>query len=537
MTCLRSFSRFVVVWLTLAGVSAAAIPAGWIALRYDPPTAGQQKGHWILVKAPEDGLSSWWSDEELAKIVANDPSYVKQLETDWNPESHPVADAAEAKLLAAELARYWGGDVPQANYWAHGAMVRRGSTLEAYRWTQDGLGQRTALEQSGKRPRIPAAAHDPDPVDQRYDNQTDVVTYGDRWGDHLLSGTLDHVYRAERNKTRRKHHPNPPPAGEVTQKTKATVKACREASLKAEMGVFENYVRGWGGLTAQSVSFGLPPNCVVDPGPPTPIVNPQKVYTACDGSTHSTQAAANAVQCTTNPPITNPPTTTTPPTTTNPPKPYTACDGTKHVTQAAAKAVQCTHNPPITNPPTTTTPPTTTNPPITNPPTTTTPPTTTNPPTTNPGCTISWLCGNDPDPNDPDLDPDLDPDTDPVTPDPDPDGGGNGGNGGGNGDDGGGDGGGTPPLPPPVTPPSGPDKPVVKFSDCLGDEHDTQAEANAVNCDPEYTACDGSLHDTQDAADAVDCSQKERQRILHDLTCEGSVEGTTGQCDDLIITP
>ena len=296
MTCLRSFSRFVVVWLTLAGVSAAAIPAGWIALRYGPPSGADQKGHWILVKAPEDGLSSWWSDAELAKIVANDPSYVKQLETDWNPESHPVADAAEAKLLAAELARYWGGDVPQANYWAHGAMVRRASTLEAYRWEQDGLGQRTALEQSGERPRIPAVALDPNPVDQRYGNQTDVVTYGDRWGDHLLSGTLDHVYRAERNKARRKHHPNPPPAGEVTQKTKETVQACREASLKAEMGVFENYVRGWGGLTAQSVSFGLPPNCVVDPGPPTPIVNPQKVYTACDGSTHSTQAAANAVQ-------------------------------------------------------------------------------------------------------------------------------------------------------------------------------------------------------------------------------------------------
>ncbi len=502
MTCLRSFSRFVVVWLTLAGVSTAAIPAGWIALRYDPPPAGQQKGHWILVKAPEDGLSSWWSDTELAKIVANDPSYVKQLETDWNPESHPVADAAEAKLLAAELARYWGGDVPQANYWAHGAMVRRGSTLEAYRWTQDGQGQRTALEQSGERPRIPAAALDPDPVDQRYNNQTDVVTYGDRWGDHLLSGTLDHVYRAERNKARRKHHPNPPPAGEVTQKTKATVQACREASLKAEMGVFENYVRGWGGLAAQSVSFGLPANCVVDPGPPTPIVNPQKVYTACDGSTHASQAAAKAVQCTTNPPITNPPTTTTPPTTTNPP--------------------------------------------ITNPPTTTTPPTTTNPPTTNPGCTISWLCGNDPDP-------------DPVTPDPDPN---YGGNGGGNGDGGGGDGDGggtppetheacdgsihttqaaadavvcTPPPPPPVVV-EPPDKPQ-QFYDCNGDLRDTQAEADAVSCDPEYTACDGSLHDTQAAADAVDCSQQERQRILHDLTCEGSVDGTTGQCDDLIITP
>ncbi len=512
MTCLRSFSRFVVVWLTLAGVSTAAIPAGWIALRYDPPPAGQQKGHWILVKAPEDGLSSWWSDTELAKIVANDPSYVKQLETDWNPESHPVADAAEAKLLAAELARYWGGDVPQANYWAHGAMVRRGSTLEAYRWTQDGLTQRTALEQSGERPQIPAAAHDPDPVDQRYNNQTDVVTYGDRWGDHLISGTLDHVYRAERNKARRQHHPNPPPSGEVTQKTKATVQSCREASLKAEMGVFENYVRGWGGLAAQSVSFGLPANCVVDPGPPTQIVNPPKVYTACDGSTHSTPSAANAVQCTTNPPITNPPTTTTPPTTTNPPT----------TNPPTTTTPPTTTNPPTTNPPTTTTPPTTTNPPIANPPTTTTPPTTTNPPTTNPGCTISWLCGNDPDP-------------DPVTPDPDPN---YGVNGGGNGDGGGGDGGGNgdgeDPTPPVVVNP--PDKPQ-RFQACDKSWHDTQAEADAVSCEPEYTACDGSLHDTQADAVAVDCSLPERQRILHDLTCEGTVDGDTGQCDELIINP
>ena len=184
--------------------------------------------------------------------MANDPDYVKRLETEWNPEAHPVADAAEAKLLAAELAQYWGGDVPQANFWAHGAMVRGGSTLEAYRWTQDGLTQRTTLEQSPEsRPGIPVAALDPDPVDQRYDNRSDIVTYGDRWGSHLRSGTLDHVYTSERNKAQRRHHPSPPPAGEVTQKTKETVEACRQASLDAEMGVFENYVRSWGGLPSQ----------------------------------------------------------------------------------------------------------------------------------------------------------------------------------------------------------------------------------------------------------------------------------------------
>ena len=67
--------------------------------------------------------------------------------------------------------------------------------MEAYRWTQDGLTQRTTLEQSGERPEIPAAALDPDPVDQRYDNRSDIVTYGDRWGSHLQTGTLDHVYQ------------------------------------------------------------------------------------------------------------------------------------------------------------------------------------------------------------------------------------------------------------------------------------------------------------------------------------------------------
>ena len=267
MTYLRSFTRFAVLSLTLAVAAIAAIPAGWIALRYDPPTGEEQKGHWIIVKAPEDGLSAWWSDAELAKIVANDPDYVKHLETGWSPDNHPVADAAEAKLLAEELAEYWDGDVPQANFWAHGALTRRGATPKAFRWEQKGLSQRSELERSGERPEIPAAALDPDPVDQRYDNSSDIVTYGDRWGSHLRSGTIDHVYTAERNKAQRRHYPNPPPSSEVAEKARETVEACRVASLQAEMGVFENYVRGWGGLSPKSVTLGLPDNCVADPGP------------------------------------------------------------------------------------------------------------------------------------------------------------------------------------------------------------------------------------------------------------------------------
>ncbi len=328
MTYIRSISRFVVVFMALAGITAAAIPAGWIALKH-VPAQGEESGYWILVKEPADGLAAWWSDEELAKIAANDPEHVKHLETDWSPSDHPVAESEEAERLAEELARYWGGDVPQANFWAHGALTRRGDTLRAFRWEQDGLAQRSTLEQSGNRPVIPAAAIDPDPVDQRYDNRADIVAYGERWGSHLRTGTLDHVYRAELNKAKRRHHPNSPSAGEVEQKSRETVAACRAESLKAEMGVFENYVRGWGGLGAKSVTFGLPANCVADPGPPVVaqrVPNPV-LYTACDGSKHPTQSAANAVSCA--------------------PVLYTACDGTQHASRAAANAVNCDSKPPV----------------------------------------------------------------------------------------------------------------------------------------------------------------------------------------------
>ena len=337
MTYLRSIFQFLVLYLTLAGITAAAIPAGWVALQY-VPAVGEEKAYWVLVKEPAEGLDASWSDEELAKIIAGDEDYVQHLETDWSPADHPVADAAEATSLAEELARYWGGDVPQANYWAHGALTRRGETLQAFRWEQDGLTQRTELEDEAQRPRIAAAPRDPNPVDQKYDNGEDVVTYGDRWGDHLRTATLDHVYQAELNKAKRQHSPNPPPAGEVAEATRRTVQACREASLEAEMGVFENYVRRWGGLDAKDVTFGLPQNCVVDPGklamlspppppppPPPPVTPPpppQLIYRDCHDDPHPTQAQADAVACV-------------------PEQQYNACDGSLHDTQAHANAVSC----------------------------------------------------------------------------------------------------------------------------------------------------------------------------------------------------
>ena len=516
--------------MALAGITAAAIPAGWIALRH-VPVQGKQSGYWILIKEPADGLAAWWSDEELAKIIAGDEDYVQHLETGWSPDDHPVASATEATQLAEELAKYWEGDLPQANYWAHGALTRRGDTPQAFRWEQDGLAQRATLEQSGKRPEIPAAALDPDPVDQRYDNRADIVAYGVRWGSHLRTGTLDHVYRAELNKAKRRHHPNPPSAGEVEQKARETVRACRKASRDAEMGVFENYVRGWGGLGAKSVTFGMPANCVADPGPllaqaPPPSA-PPATYTACDGSKHSSQAAANAVNCAPQPPPARRPSA--------PPATYTACDGSKHSSQAAANAVNCAPPPPPARRPSA---PSATytacdgskhasraaaNAVNCAPP----PPPSTNKPT--PGCTIAWLCGSDPDP------------------DRDPDGGENGGSGGENGGGGGGD--------PPTDDYEACDgsmhstqsaadavtcdqpPPVVRYQDCHGNYHDTQSAADAVSCETTYTACDGSTHSTQQAADAVDCSQKFREQILHDLTCEGTVDQTTGQCDDFIFIP
>ena len=463
----------------------AAVPAGWIALRYEAPTGEEQKGHWILVKAPEDGLAAWWSDVELAKIAANDPDYVKRLETDWTPSDHPVAEENEAERLAVDLAEYWGGDLPQANFWAHGAMTRRGDTLSAFRWEQDGLTQRIDMEDAGERPKTAAAAIDPEPVDQRYDNSTDLVSYGDRWGSHLTGGTLDHVYTAEQNKAQRRHHPNSPPAGEVTQKTKETVKACREASLEAELGVFENYVRGWGGLSAKSLTYGLPANCVSDPGPlalappppPPPPPQPQPpaspppaqpkpkppkptLYTACDGSKHSTQAAANAVDCSPTPtPPSSPPPSSPPPAQPKPkpPKPpsptlYTACDGSKHSTQAAANAVDC--SPPPAPPP---------------PP----PP----PPEPDPeperfeACDGTWHSTQAA--------------ADAVDCSP----------------------------PPPPEPP--------KYPDCNGELHDSKAAADAVSCysppppddDPQYTACDGTLHYSQEDADAIPCYAEETDEL------------------------
>ena len=86
--------------------------------------------------------------------------------------------------------------------------------------------------------------------------------------------------------------------------------------------------------------------CHAEPPTPTPTPTPP-TFTACDGTKHATQAAADAVKC--------PPTkeytdckgnkhssqaaadaVKCPPT-----KEYTACDGTKHKTQAAANAVKC----------------------------------------------------------------------------------------------------------------------------------------------------------------------------------------------------
>ena len=239
--------------MALAGITAAAIPAGWIALKH-VPAQGEESGYWVLVKEPEDGLSAWWSDAELAKIVASDEEYVQHLETDWSPDSQPVATSAEAKDLAEELAEYWDGNLPHANFWAHGALTRRGSTPQAFRWEQDGLTQRTELEDAGFRPKTAVSPIDPESVDSRWNNGIDIVEAGDGWGSHLLTPTLDHVNRSERQRLQTEHHPNSPPSSEVERATKATIDGCRAAGLEAEKSIFENYVRAWGGLDAEDVS-------------------------------------------------------------------------------------------------------------------------------------------------------------------------------------------------------------------------------------------------------------------------------------------
>ena len=486
MTYLRSISRFLVVLLTLAGIAAAAdIPAGWIALRYEAPAANSNKGHWIIVKAPADGLAAWWSDAELAKIAAKDPDYVKSLETDWTPVAHKAASSTEADKLAAELAKYWGGDLPQTNYWAHGAMTRRGKTLRAFRWEQDGLTQRSKLESAGKRPVLPVAAVDPNPVDQRFSNSADLVTYGDRWGSHLLTGTLDHVHTAETNKAKRRHNPNSPPAGEVTEKTKETVEDCRKASIRAEMGVFTNYVRGWGGLGAKSVSYTLPANCVANPGPPaqTPPSN-SNPGTPPNNSNPGNPGGSNPGN----------------PGGSNPGNPGGSNPGGSNP-----------GNPGGSNP---------SNPGGSN-------PGGSNPGGSNPGngggsnpgtCTpLQALFGSCTPASGGDDDDD---DTD------DSDSGGGGGGGGGGGSD-------------PITytacdgtlhdtqdAADAVNCDPQQYPACDGTLHNTQAAADAVDCDPpqmsdpvddpQYTACDGTLHHSQDDADAIDCYAEEPG----DVNCE-----------------
>ena len=477
--------------MALAGIAAAAIPAGWIALRH-VPAEGEESGYWILVREPEDGLAAWWSDEELARIIAGAEDYVQHLETGWSPEEHEVASSTEAKELAEELAKYWDGDLPQANYWAHGALTRRGDTLSAFRWEQDGLTQRTGLEGAGARPKTAVAPIDPDPVDQRYDNGSDIVTYGDRWGSHLRSGTLDHIYTSERNKAQRRHHPNPPTAAEVKQAASQTVRACREASLKSELGVFSNYVRAWGGLSAQNVSFGLPANCVVDPGPvtpsPPPVTVPPLIPPAPKPPTKPVTPPA--------PPKPQPkPVTPPPPPKPKPPKP-------KPVAPSPPPKPKPPKPKPVTPPPLTPSPP---------------------PPDCPPG--FEWLCGGNTDPGTTDPDP--------ISTNP-----GNGGGsdpGSGNNDGTNGGGGTNPPTPYEACdgtmhptqaaadavrckPP-----PPIEYFDCKGDPHDSQAEADAVSCAPpppppppnypKYTACDGTLHHSQEEADAIKCRGEETDEL------------------------
>ena len=452
--------------MALAVVTAAAIPAGWIALRHVPAQGGES-GYWILVKEPADGLAAWWSDKELARIIAGDEDYVQHLETDWSPDEHEIPSSTEATELAEELAEYWDGDLPQANYWAHGALTRRGSTPQAFRWEQNGLTQRTELENAGKRPKTAVAPIDPENVDARWDNALDIVEAGDGWGSHLLTATLDHVNRAERNKARRRHHPNSPPSGEVEQATKATVSGCRAAGLDAEQAVFENYVRGWGGLASKSVTFGLPANCVTNPGPPalapvTPAPKPAPTPTP------------------TPTPTPNPVTPTPTPTPTPAPTPVT---------------------------------PTPTTPPAADP---------------DPGCTISWLCGSDPDPDPVDPDPDPDPVTpNPGNGGGTNPGDGGGSNPGGSNppsdDYEACDGSmhSTQAAADAVS--CEPVVPIV-YIDCAGDPHDTQSAADAVSCDPpqvpqapvddpQYTACDGTLHHSQEDADAIPCHGEETDEL------------------------
>ena len=143
--------------LAVASRSRPSPPAG-SRFKLRPRRAEKSRsGYWILrQRARRWTLAAWWSDEELAKIIAGERSRLcaSTLKPTGAPKITRSPMPPRPNSWLRSWLHYWGGDVPQANFWAHGALTRRGSTLRAFRWEHDGLTQRSELEDAGLRPKI-----------------------------------------------------------------------------------------------------------------------------------------------------------------------------------------------------------------------------------------------------------------------------------------------------------------------------------------------------------------------------------------------
>jgi len=257
--------------------------------------------------------------------------------------------AAQVTSLADALLQYFQGNQPKLNFAARelGSGGRAayemnlqpgapGASPSVGAWNEASSAERnvrpTALQ-----------VDDPDPADARFGNTAWNNPAADpaEWNALLSAPTLDHVERASRNLLATPSAPNPPAAA-VTARATSEVARCRGDSLDLLRADIEWHLSRAAGGSGTRPAGSVRVDCLADPGPPAsspppplppppPPPPPPPTYTACDGTVHATQAAADAVTCSTPNPI--------------PPPTYTACDGTTHATLAAAQAVDCSSDP------------------------------------------------------------------------------------------------------------------------------------------------------------------------------------------------
>ena len=248
-----------------------------------------------------------------------------------SPGAGSPPTAAQIRSLADALLEHFQGHQPKLNL-ASQRLSQGGREAYEMNWQPGAPGASPSIgawnEASAAERNVQPTAlqvDDPEPADSRYGNTdwTNPAADPAEWNALLSSATLDHVYAASRNLLATPSEPDPPAAA-VAARAAAEVARCREASLDLLRSDIEFHISAAAGVAAQRPAGSVGADCVADPGsPPPPTPPPPPTFTACDGSLHSSQAAADAVDCTT----------------------YTACDDSEHDTQSAADAVTCTADP------------------------------------------------------------------------------------------------------------------------------------------------------------------------------------------------